>query len=102
MVESFEICATANVDYACLLYTVTAQKFEYTFCAGSRSTLAHNLLSQLRTSMSLTLSLYVCTTRTKVKVRVFINERITNQKSYSITLSKHETAFHICIQVFEQ
>ena len=39
----------------------------------------------------------------KMQVRISNNERISNQKKlYGITLSKHETTFHPCIQTFEQ
>ena len=39
----------------------------------------------------------------KMQVRIFNNERTTNQKkSYDITLPIHETTFHNCIQTFEQ
>ena len=38
-----------------------------------------------------------------MQVRIFNNERMTNQKkSYGITLPIHETTFHTCIQTFEQ
>ena len=39
----------------------------------------------------------------KMQVRISNNERISNQKKlYGITLPKHETTFHTCIQTFEQ
>ena len=71
------------------------------------------MLCQLRQSISLILRLYACSSGTNLIAckcaktledagQNFNNERITNKKGYGITLSKHETAFHTCIQTFEQ
>ena len=72
-----------------------------------------DVLSQLCQSISLILRLYACSTSTiliasvqkaqKMQVRIFDNERMTNQKkAMGITLPIHETTFHTCIQTFEQ
>ena len=73
-----------------------------------------DLLSELCQSISLILRLYACSSSTNLIAckcaktledagQNFNNERITNKKRlYGLTLSKHETAFHTCIQTFEQ
>ena len=69
-------------------------------------------LCQLHQSISLMLRLYLCSTSTILTASVQTFRRCKSEfltmkesltkKNYGITLSKHETIFHTCIQTFEQ